>query len=520
MATQSSSIGSKTANNPCFIQVQPDAAAASRRPSSRLAKSQGLRPQWSPGHRHLHAIARGISKPSPAIIHIYLALRNLDEEREKGRARMARHREKILEQGEQAEEFRARAREASRRFRQKNAKNLAHRQRILRLEAYGKKHRPRAWLERRKLLDECRADAEAVAEYCRIEADLDAAYGPNREKAWVWPGEAAVKNCVSEGNTASRPGGFHTAISWGGSRHEVKPKVFHGFPVVLRDLLEFSAVEGREIKGECVERNGLTTQCKTCRTMRHSRGHENPQAFCAQGKKIYVVTNGTTCGIFSSEARARKQVEGVSRGRWRAAKSWDAAVGLWNKACDAFHEDGCPNPASAAPSAPTSTRQQMQAITITPLQAATGSPRQTIFSTGEPDIHCKVRKISAFEAGFRMGEASAARSPPSSPMRATSRSPKKARAPASPLDLMDPVEAFSRMGVEDPCAAVRPPKQWAIAGVNQFFAERIDTIDHILTQHLGQADLKSSRNVKKLRAFIRRQPYIRKADDPYSSGDE
>ncbi|KAJ7894662.1 hypothetical protein B0H14DRAFT_3426692 [Mycena olivaceomarginata] len=166
-----------------------------------------------------------------------------------------------------------------------------------------------------------------------------------------------------------------------------------------------------------------------------------------------------------------KQVEGVSRGRWRAAKSWDAAVGFWNEACDVFHEDGCPNPASAVPSAPTPpTRQQMQAITITPLQAATGSPRQTIFSTGNPDIHYKAWKISAFEAGFQMGEASA----------------------AHPLDLMDPVEAFSRMGVEDPCATVRPPKQWAIAGVNQFFAERIDAIDHILTQHLGQADLKSS----------------------------
>jgi hypothetical protein len=48
--------------------------------------------------------------------------------------------------------------------------------------AYGKKHGPRAWLEHRKLLDERRADAEAVAEYRRIEADLDAAYGPNREK--------------------------------------------------------------------------------------------------------------------------------------------------------------------------------------------------------------------------------------------------------------------------------------------------------------------------------------------------
>jgi hypothetical protein len=48
--------------------------------------------------------------------------------------------------------------------------------------AYGKKHGPRAWLERRKLLDKRCADAGAVAKYRRIEVDLDAAYSPNREK--------------------------------------------------------------------------------------------------------------------------------------------------------------------------------------------------------------------------------------------------------------------------------------------------------------------------------------------------
>jgi hypothetical protein len=36
---------------------------------------------------------------------------------------------------------------------------------------------------------------------------------------------------------------------------------------------------------------------------------------------------------------------------------------------------------------------------------------------------------------------------------------------------MDAVEAFSRMGVHNP-AAQPPVKQWAIAGVNKFFAER------------------------------------------------
>jgi hypothetical protein len=36
---------------------------------------------------------------------------------------------------------------------------------------------------------------------------------------------------------------------------------------------------------------------------------------------------------------------------------------------------------------------------------------------------------------------------------------------------MDAVEAFSRMGVDNP-AAQPPIKQWAIAGVNKYFAER------------------------------------------------
>ncbi|KAJ7894660.1 hypothetical protein B0H14DRAFT_3854248, partial [Mycena olivaceomarginata] len=107
MATQSSSISSKTANNPCQQASQQPTGKKPRSAATMVARAQA-----SARYRQ----------------------RNLDEEREKGRARMARHREKILEQGEQAEEFRSCAREASRRFRQKNAKNLAHHQRILHLE--------------------------------------------------------------------------------------------------------------------------------------------------------------------------------------------------------------------------------------------------------------------------------------------------------------------------------------------------------------------------------------------------
>ncbi|KAJ7865001.1 hypothetical protein B0H14DRAFT_3443211 [Mycena olivaceomarginata] len=62
--------------------------------------------------------------------------RNLEEEREKGRERMARYTpaRKLWSAQELAQEFRARARDASRWFRQKNGPNLAHRQRIIRLE--------------------------------------------------------------------------------------------------------------------------------------------------------------------------------------------------------------------------------------------------------------------------------------------------------------------------------------------------------------------------------------------------
>ncbi|KAJ7834837.1 hypothetical protein B0H13DRAFT_1913885 [Mycena leptocephala] len=93
--------------------------------------------------------------------------KNLEEERDKARERMAKHRERINQQEDLAAVSRARAREASRAFRQRNATTLAHRQRIIRMEAYGKKHGHRAWLQRQQLLEERRAEAQELADYHR-----------------------------------------------------------------------------------------------------------------------------------------------------------------------------------------------------------------------------------------------------------------------------------------------------------------------------------------------------------------
>ncbi|KAJ7805129.1 hypothetical protein B0H14DRAFT_2611606 [Mycena olivaceomarginata] len=87
---------------------------------------------------------------------------NLDEEREKARERMARLRKKVLRQEGRGAAFFERAREASRKHRKKNAAALAHRQRILRLKAYDRKHKHHAWLEHHNLREErCAAAQEA-----------------------------------------------------------------------------------------------------------------------------------------------------------------------------------------------------------------------------------------------------------------------------------------------------------------------------------------------------------------------
>ncbi|KAJ7875568.1 hypothetical protein B0H14DRAFT_3437126 [Mycena olivaceomarginata] len=72
-------------------------------------------------------------------------------------------------------------------------------------------------------------------------------------------------------------------------------------------------------------------------------GHEDVLAFCSKGGRLYVVTNGTRNGVYTSEARARKTVNNVSNGRWRMAKTWEKALNVWNEACDVYHEERCPS---------------------------------------------------------------------------------------------------------------------------------------------------------------------------------
>ncbi|KAJ7923567.1 hypothetical protein B0H13DRAFT_1864716 [Mycena leptocephala] len=262
-------------------------------------------------------------------------------------------------------------------------------------------------------------------------------------------------------------------------------------------------------------------------------GDEDVESFCSGGKKIYVVGNGR---------RAREQVEGFSNGRWRKAKSWAAAIQIWRKEyCDVYHTLKCPlnremelspKPVVSLP-APTSRRE------------VDAHNAKVVFRTQKQALGYRTTKVNASEAAQMWGLVSPDRDFSKSPVQSSSRyrapvstpSPSRSRGPAatltqlrnvppnippSPLTTMDPAEAFARMGLGgDPSPAVEPRKQWAIAGVNRFFAERTDALDYILSQGMGQARLMGSRNVKKLRAFARERAYIPERDEvQYADDDE
>ncbi|KAJ7352106.1 hypothetical protein DFH08DRAFT_805387 [Mycena albidolilacea] len=290
-------------------------------------------------------------------------------------------------------------------------------------------------------------------------------------------------------------------------------------------------------------------------------GHEDPIAFCAKGKNIYVVTSGTVCGIYSSEARARRQISGVSNGRWRAAKNWPMALELWNESCNVYHETECPpsqsHPAPPSPPAsPSASHPRMArapgAVSGPHLQTAPPSLSASRLRVAPPPSPstsrlCVVPSSSPSASVLRpaplpsstsvfqlctgplpspiashttsVQSSTTARAPqtgPRSPVAAST-----SRAPASPLAMMDAVDAFARMGGTDSALTTRPPRQWVVRGVDIFFAERqvsvrerehkdeltaffrIDALNHIEALNLKQVSILGSRNVPKLRAFIK-----------------
>ncbi|KAJ7354138.1 hypothetical protein DFH08DRAFT_955550 [Mycena albidolilacea] len=108
--------------------------------------------------------------------------KNLEEEREKDREHMARCvlRERISQQEDFRAAFLERAHQASRKHRAKNSEALAHRQHIIRLEAFDKRHGPHAWLKRQNSLQEQRSEAQA-------ERRVDEPQVPQEELTGWWP---------------------------------------------------------------------------------------------------------------------------------------------------------------------------------------------------------------------------------------------------------------------------------------------------------------------------------------------
>ncbi|KAJ7606398.1 hypothetical protein DFH06DRAFT_1348107 [Mycena polygramma] len=82
------------------------------------------------------------------------------------------YRARIKAEEDLAEQARVRAREASKKYRQTHAAQLAHRQRIVRMEAYERKHGHHAWLARYEKLQAQRAEAQELQEMRRHEEEF------------------------------------------------------------------------------------------------------------------------------------------------------------------------------------------------------------------------------------------------------------------------------------------------------------------------------------------------------------
>ncbi|KAJ7019715.1 hypothetical protein C8F04DRAFT_1275935 [Mycena alexandri] len=274
-------------------------------------------------------------------------------------------------------------------------------------------------------------------------------------------------------------------------------------------------------------------------------------------------TAGSTSSAAGGLARARRQVEGVSNGHWRKAKSWDQALTIWGEECDVFHEGGCPShhvpaarnskitlnaedspcrdaathsskPDDAATTYTTTRVSEGQAYSMPGFTASSATPRAfpvaatrafpAASSTPPPKI-----SASAFTATRRAlptsgpsspQKTSASQSTRSSPARASPSKP-ATHTPQSPLSNMDAVEAFSRMGISEPIVYESPPKQWVIKGVNIFFAQREEAVNYILTHQLQTpSGMVGSRNIRKLRAFARGQKYVAGPLDWEDTDDE
>ncbi|KAJ7889380.1 hypothetical protein B0H14DRAFT_2561879 [Mycena olivaceomarginata] len=501
--------------------------------------------------------------------------KNLEEEREKARVRMARYREKIREQDDLAEDARA---------------PLAHWQQILRMEAYGKKHGHRAWLEHHNLLEERRAEAREHEELAALRhlysgdamAGRDAQKTQKKMRKYLWKLQAAqLRSTPSPVTVLENPKQKR------GRRIKVVQELGHVLGLLLCEALPPEICDcGPENEARLSLLDFFRCLPHACSGMPHCQptywhesGREDPFTFCAKGNKLYVVTNGTVCGIFSSEARARKQIEGVSNGRWRVVKTWEAAIEIWNDSCDVFHDTGCPalvplavprsvTPATKSPPAKkTPTRQMARKVQdpsvrhfgmSLPFSSAAGPPpspspasasRGTLLlsrpspSTATPNpfsIHTPPSTIQ--ECRDEVTWPNSFHAAPNTfcvhttPNESAREVAKRRIFSAPSVEDGRGGSFFSYGGAQSRCAATRQAvghrrRQQILCRKARFAIcliicasthskYRIDAVDHILTLHLGQADLMGSRNVKKLRAFIRHKVYVPGPSDARYSDEE
>ncbi|KAJ7851563.1 hypothetical protein B0H13DRAFT_1905096 [Mycena leptocephala] len=246
-------------------------------------------------------------------------------------------------------------------------------------------------------------------------------------------------------------------------------------------------------------------------TLRHSQS--------AKGR-FYIVTKGYKTEIFADEITARDQVEGFSNGGWKMEKTEVKAMQVWDTHCRRFHHHDHDNDDDTEPLPPPSPSPPPPPPPPPP--PARRGARLRICPARSDTVESWIRECAWHSVPHALAD------------------PIPHALEDAALTLQDHGSycvrqivaggAHASAGEAPSCGgflahgagAVQPPVErfWGVKGVHIIFDNRLDAIGHIFDLHLNREDLRSSRNVRKLSAFITQTPYIREAEDPESSEDD
>ncbi|KAK7050121.1 hypothetical protein R3P38DRAFT_3173181 [Favolaschia claudopus] len=244
---------------------------------------------------------------------------------------------------------------------------------------------------------------------------------------------------------------------------------------------------------------------------RPSAGHEDAHRHSSlAGQSFYVVGVGFSPGIYTEEHTARKQVDGFSRGQWKKASTYDAAVTEWNRQCRLYHnhaDDALDSESellsSSLDSPPSSFLSQLTISEASPASPPLSPSAQAPLAPATPST----------PRSHRPTHDHVPRTPASSSY--SRASPAHAPSAVSPRPVSVRVPLSQRYAAVETVSSSRSPGQWrdgdvlwGIEGTLALFEDRYDLIDHVYKNRLSPVRVMESQSREELEAFVAQRPYF------------